>query len=246
MHFVLQITIHIVEEYFSTEWCSNSNSLLYQQPPAPGLEAINTIRYSNLKSGMLLAILNYFLHLGMIDRITEIRTCILENIFILWDCKWRYHTAYGEYLRTKWICSSFLHLILLVSDIFGSNIQYVDGLVQDCGNSSALAMELLQSCTKPLMYFCKILSCNQSVWSRWFGLLGKLLGRKGVALEWCTLRLRETMNTLRPRQDGRHFPDDIIKCIFLNENVQISIKIPLKFVPKGPINNTCVFHHWFR
>ena len=27
------------------------------------------------------------------------------------------------------------------------------------------------------------------------------------------------------------------KCIFLNENVRISIKISLKFVPKGPINN---------
>ena len=30
---------------------------------------------------------------------------------------------------------------------------------------------------------------------------------------------------------------DIFKCIFLNENVQILIKISLKFVPKGPINN---------
>ena len=27
-----------------------------------------------------------------------------------------------------------------------------DGLVQDCSNASALAMELLQSSTKPLMY----------------------------------------------------------------------------------------------
>ena len=44
-------------------------------------------------------------------------------------------------------------------------------------------------------------------------------------------------NTLRPRQDGRQFPDDIFKRIFLNENVIISIKISLKFVPKGPINN---------
>ena len=44
-------------------------------------------------------------------------------------------------------------------------------------------------------------------------------------------------NTLRPRQNGRHFPDDIFKCIFLNENVWISIKISLKFVPKVPINN---------
>ena len=28
----------------------------------------------------------------------------------------------------------------------------VDGGVQECGNSSALALELLQSCTKPSMY----------------------------------------------------------------------------------------------
>ena len=44
-------------------------------------------------------------------------------------------------------------------------------------------------------------------------------------------------NTLRPRQDGRHFSDDTFKRIFLNENVGISIKIALKFVHKGPINN---------
>ena len=37
--------------------------------------------------------------------------------------------------------------------------------------------------------------------------------------------------------NGRHFPDDIFKCIFLNENMLTSIKISLKFVPKGQINN---------
>ena len=41
---------------------------------------------------------------------------------------------------------------------------------------------------------------------------------------------------LSRRQNGRYFPDDIFKWIFLNENVLISIKISLKFVPKGPIN----------
>ena len=46
-----------------------------------------------------------------------------------------------------------------------------------------------------------------------------------------------TINTLRPRQDGHYFADDVLKCIFLNENVWISLKIPLKFVPRGPINN---------
>ena len=44
-------------------------------------------------------------------------------------------------------------------------------------------------------------------------------------------------NTLRPRQNGRHFPDDIVKCIFLNKNVWISINISLKFVPKSLLNN---------
>ena len=44
-------------------------------------------------------------------------------------------------------------------------------------------------------------------------------------------------NTLRPIQNGRHFADDIFKCIFLNENIWIPIKISLKFVPQGPINN---------
>ena len=43
--------------------------------------------------------------------------------------------------------------------------------------------------------------------------------------------------TLRSRQHGPHFADDTFKRIFLNENVEISIKISLMIVPKGPINN---------
>ena len=48
--------------------------------------------------------------------------------------------------------------------------------------------------------------------------------------------LISAFNTLKLRQNGRHLPDDIFKCIFLSENVWISINISLKFVPKGPIN----------
>ena len=44
------------------------------------------------------------------------------------------------------------------------------------------------------------------------------------------------VNTLRPRQNGRHFSDDILNC-FLNENIWILINVSLKFVPKGRINN---------
>ena len=48
---------------------------------------------------------------------------------------------------------------------------------------------------------------------------------------------RSLINTLRPRQNGRHFADDTFKLIFVNENVRISIKISPKFVPYGPINH---------
>ena len=33
------------------------------------------------------------------------------------------------------------------------------------------------------------------------------------------------------------FTDDILKHIFLNENIRISIQFSLRFVPKGPIDN---------
>ena len=45
------------------------------------------------------------------------------------------------------------------------------------------------------------------------------------------------LNTSRASQDGGLFTDDILKCIFLNENVWIVLKISLKFVPSVHINN---------
>ena len=45
------------------------------------------------------------------------------------------------------------------------------------------------------------------------------------------------INTLRPRQNDRHFADDTFKPIFLKKNIRISIKISLELVPKVPINN---------
>ena len=56
------------------------------------------------------------------------------------------------------------------------------------------------------------------------------------ALEYHT-NILQMVNTLRPRRNRRYFADDIFKCIFVNENVWISIKISLKFIPKGPINH---------
>ena len=54
----------------------------------------------------------------------------------------------------------------------------------------------------------------------------------GLVIFWVDI-----INTLRRRQNGRHFADDTFKCIFFNKNVRILIKNSLKFVPKGQINN---------
>ena len=45
------------------------------------------------------------------------------------------------------------------------------------------------------------------------------------------------VNTLRPRQIGWNFADNILECIFLNEDIRISINFSLRFVPQDQINN---------
>ena len=57
-----------------------------------------------------------------------------------------------------------------------------------------------------------------------------------IILHWQIYSLMD-INTLRPRQNGRYATDDIFKRIFVNQNIWIPIKISLKFVPKGSINN---------
>ena len=44
-----------------------------------------------------------------------------------------------------------------------SSLRHIDGLVQDCRNSSALAVELLQSCTKPSI------CVTRPEWLKYFG-----------------------------------------------------------------------------
>ena len=38
-------------------------------------------------------------------------------------------------------------------------------------------------------------------------------------------------------QNGRYFPDDIFKSIFMNKKFCISIQISLQFVPNSPVEN---------
>ena len=58
-----------------------------------------------------------------------------------------------------------------------------------------------------------------------------------LAVDGLAIIIGPWINSWRSRQNGRHFPDDIFKCIFLNENIWISLNISLKFVPEVQINN---------
>ena len=79
-------------------------------------------------------------------------------------------------------------------------MDYIDGLVQDCSNSSELAMELLQSCTKP------------SIWA-----LMPTVPRKAVKLNHSLVFNEEKF------QQAVMF-----KCWEIMENADISSYFPIK------------------
>ena len=65
----------------------------------------------------------------------------------------------------------------------------------------------------------------------------RISGQQPLSYIWSQFFCFNQVNTLRPRQDERHFADDIFTCIFFNENCCILIKFSLKYAHKGPINN---------
>ena len=99
----------------------------------------------------------------------------------------------------------------------------------------------LSSCDATFIVHCQHFGCWLPGAARSQG-----IGRHGIDLvlpKYSGFSIRRiefyihVFNTLRLRQNGRHFPDNIFKCIFLNGNVWILINDSLKFVPRGPINN---------
>ena len=54
---------------------------------------------------------------------------------------------------------------------------------------------------------------------------------------WSYLIWQNPFNSFHPGQNRWLFTDENFRCIFLNENICIFIKFPLKFVPMGPIGN---------
>ena len=102
-------------------------------------------------------------------------------------------------------------------------------------NSSALAIELHLSCINPLIWLVLISTSSGALFYQ--QRLNEIQSMDLYIYFSMTVIAHPCFNSLRARQNGCHSPDDILKFIFLNENVRVSIKISGKFVLKGPINN---------
>ena len=64
---------------------------------------------------------------------------------------WKHHSLYYHYDALIIEITYIMNYITISNNVLTLyfHVPFIDGLVQDCSNSSALAMELLQSCTKP-------------------------------------------------------------------------------------------------
>ena len=58
---------------------------------------------------------------------------------------------------------------------------------------------------------------------------------------WLLISKASGVNSSPPGQNGRHFADDLFRCIFVNEKFFILIKISLKFVSKHLTDNNSAF-----
>ena len=62
-------------------------------------------------------------------------------------------------------------------------------------------------------------------------------------ISWRSESAKFGFNTLRPRQNGRHFADDIFKCIFLYEMYEFRLKFHWSLFLRVQLT---IFQHWFR
>ena len=100
-----------------------------------------------------------FKHFRLLINCTEKKICfviILETWFVTPNMSEVLHKKYPYCLRCVVPCLGTNRQCSFISRLHychGGN--HIDGFVQDCSISSALSMEILQSCTKPSIWLCQ-------------------------------------------------------------------------------------------
>ena len=85
---------------------------------------------------------------------------------------------------------------------------------------------------------------NVSTWWRHHDILSTIPPPREWSMSCLLLSIWKKITVLthlRPGQNGRHFAGDSFKYIFMNEKYFISMRISLKFVPEGLIDNRAAF-----
>ena len=132
------------------------------RPPCVGLNVLKIhICCGNIPVSSTHIVQGYFTSLYVL----LLRGAIVRAIIRWHRCKWRAWVNGKRKTKLPAYC-----------------MYYIDGLVQDCSYSSALAMELLQSCTKPPILFFRFPWCHQGK-----GMLSVLLGHCEGIRRWIPL-----------------------------------------------------------
>ena len=154
----------------------------------------------------------------------------MANYWINWDklstvnIGFKKHSNFNT-IQNAWKKGFLIHTILLF-------------MIQK-SNNSKIRLTLLNTCKSTSLKGAnkKVTNGSQDDDSVYDDQLGRM------SLLIIITRAETMCNTLRPRQNGRYFADDISKCIFLNENIWISVKFSLKFIANGQL---MIFQHRFR
>ena len=156
------------------------------------------------------------------------------------------------YWDNNWTCASWKggrkraqlqHLLLLIVPL--NEFYFTFLTLIHCGNCCFSVTSVALDFTNPRMHLFHIPECSIQNRNVHISVLNGAFwdmeqvhsGICELGLLYCSSASEVMLNTLMLRQNRCHFADGIFKGIFLNENVWIVIKIFLKYISKGPINN---------
>ena len=163
----------------------------------------------------VLWILNLTDHLKVIEwRLSGTNATILHNFCVFLSQKYqrkRKFNGIGLYMNLTFDTSLTLHWICR----FKFWIDTID-FHQAWGIIDYYVVRLWSNWNSPQTmtkyYFIKLAICLMTIWQEY------------------------SINSSPPGQNGRHFGDNIFRCIFMNEKFRIFIKISLKFVRRYPVH----------
>ena len=137
--------------------------------------------------------------------------------------------------KTHWLFEQLVQVYIIGKHHRASHICRLKVYVIFAPNNDVLPIRW-QTIAKSVFYYWQMVPHEQnSIKLRWF-LIKKIRNLSSV-IYWPFHSGLNVLTHLPLDKMADIFTDDIVKRIFLNENITISIQFSLKFVPKGPIDN---------